>query len=402
MTSAPTWKTQIDQLVFFDDEGQAHLSPFTYTRPSALIRCGILTLAEKWIKRISSKNIGYKTEKHLSPKFGYQTASSDTLWINGRALATDQLASTCLSLNPGESLISTEGALIAVRSEASSPPAQTKDYKTAKASFLTRCWDIFLQNGAQIQADFELLTKDAQSATLDQSNRVHGKYPVFLAPGAKASHSIFNTNDGPIYLDKDAEIMEGCLVRGPFSLGEKGVLKMGAKIYGGSTIGPGSKVGGEVNNSVLFGNSNKAHDGYLGNAVLGEWCNLGADTNNSNLKNNYSEVRVWNYALQDYENTGLQFCGLFMGDHSKAGINTMFNTGTVVGVSSNVFGSGFPRKFIPSFAWGGADGLQPFNKEKALELAKAVMQRRGLTLDSDSIKILESAMHADSGHFNRL
>ncbi|RPJ66900.1 MAG: glucose-1-phosphate thymidylyltransferase, partial [Alphaproteobacteria bacterium] len=202
--------------------------------------------------------------------------------------------------------------------------------------------------------------------------------------------AVINANTGPVYIGKNAEIMEGSLIRGPFALCEHSVLKMGAKIYGATTIGPFSKVGGEINNSIITGNSNKAHDGFLGNSVLGEWCNLGADTNNSNLKNNYAEIKLWNYNSEKFTKTGLQFCGLFMGDHSRCGINTMFNTGTVVGVSSNIFGTGFPRNFIPSFSWGGNAGFMVYQKPKAYEAAENAMQRRNVQFTSDDIKILDA------------
>jgi UDP-N-acetylglucosamine diphosphorylase/glucosamine-1-phosphate N-acetyltransferase len=216
-----------------------------------------------------------------------------------------------------------------------------------------------------------------------------GKENIFLEPGAKIECATLNASTGPIYIGKDAEIMEGALIRGPFALCEHATLKMGTKIYGPTTIGPHSKVGGEVNNSVIFGYSNKAHDGFLGNSVIGEWCNLGADTNNSNLKNNYIEVKLWDYASGRFIPTGLQFCGLIMGDHSKSGINTMFNTGTVVGVSANIFGSGFPRNYIPSFSWGGAQGYITYHIDKALEVASQVMKRRDIKLDEIEQDILK-------------
>jgi UDP-N-acetylglucosamine diphosphorylase/glucosamine-1-phosphate N-acetyltransferase len=213
---------------------------------------------------------------------------------------------------------------------------------------------------------------------------------LFLEPGAKAQASIFNTQTGPIYLGKDSEVMEGCLVRGGLALCEGAGLKMGAKIYGPTTIGPHAKVGGEVNNSVILGYSNKGHEGFLGNSVLGEWCNLGADTNNSNLKNTYDAVDIWDYAQGRYRSTGLQFCGLFMGDHAKTGINTMLNTGTVVGVAANVFGGGFPPKFIPDFSWGGAEGLTTHRLDKALQTAKAVMARRNTPLTEAAAQLLQA------------
>jgi UDP-N-acetylglucosamine diphosphorylase/glucosamine-1-phosphate N-acetyltransferase len=233
------------------------------------------------------------------------------------------------------------------------------------------------------------LTKGRKSQPLNNSCRNIGKGKIFIEEGASANDTTFNTTTGCIYIGKDAEVMEGSVVRGPFALCEHSVLKMSSKIYGATTIGPHSKVGGEVNNSVVFGYSNKAHDGFLGNSVIGEWCNLGADTNNSNLKNNYANVKLWNYSGENFIDTGLQFCGLIMGDHSKCGINTMFNTGTVAGVSSNIFGSGFPRNFIPSFSWGGAQGFTTYRFEHAIETAQLVMQRRNTELTDNDKDILK-------------
>jgi UDP-N-acetylglucosamine diphosphorylase/glucosamine-1-phosphate N-acetyltransferase len=251
-------------------------------------------------------------------------------------------------------------------------------------------WDIFSKNGDAIKADFDLITRGRTSQPLSTSNTVIGDAKqIFLEEGAIVEASILNTNAGPIYIAKDSEIMEGSVVRGPFSLGEHAALKLSTKIYGPTTVGPHSKVGGEVNNSVIFAYSNKGHDGFLGNSVIGEWCNLGADTNNSNLKNNYGNVKLYNYAQDKMIDTGLQFCGLIMGDHSKCGINTMFNTGTVVGVGANIFGGGFPPTHIPSFSWGGADGMEEYKFDKMIETANRVYARRNLTVDAVEKDILE-------------
>ena len=235
--------------------------------------------------------------------------------------------------------------------------------------------------------DYELLTKGRKSTELSSTNTIIGDR-VFAEEGVEVEAAILNSKNGPIYLAKGSSIMEGSMVRGGLSLGEYSQLKLGTKIYGAVTIGPHSKVGGEVNNSVIQGYSNKGHDGFLGNSVIGEWCNLGADTNNSNLKNNYDEVKLWSYAKKGFERTGLQFCGLIMGDHSKCGINTMFNTGTVIGVSSNIFGSGFPRNFVPSFSWGGASGFVEYKLDKALKTAEIVFGRRSVELDATERQIL--------------
>ncbi|MGB5377381.1 putative sugar nucleotidyl transferase, partial [Muriicola sp.] len=250
-------------------------------------------------------------------------------------------------------------------------------------------WDIFSRNGEALQQDFDLITKGRKSAPISNTNRLISPENIFLEEGAKVEYSILNASEGPIYLGKNSEVMEGNMIRGGFALCEHAVVKMGAKIYGPTTVGHYGKVCGEINNSVIFGYSSKGHDGYLGNSVLGEWCNIGADTNNSNLKNNYAKVRLWNYTTERFEQTGLQFCGLMMGDHSKTAINTMFNTGTVIGINCNIFVPGFPRNFVPSFSWGGASGFSTYQTSKAFEAAEVMMARRGRTFDENEAAIME-------------
>ena len=262
-------------------------------------------------------------------------------------------------------------------------------YVDKDALRLEHTWDIFSKNHEAIRRDFALLTHGRSSQPIPETTVVFNETAIFIEEGAKLPLCSLNATDGPIYIGKNAEIMEGAMIRGPFALCEGATVKMSAKIYSGTTIGPYSKAGGEINNSVLFGYSNKGHDGFLGNSVVGEWCNLGADTNTSNLKNDYSPVRLWNYETEGFAKTGLQFCGLMMGDHSKCGINTMFNTGTVVGVSANIFGSGFPRNFIPSFSWGGSAGITTYKTNKAFEVAKVVMARRQVEFDEQDAAILE-------------
>jgi UDP-N-acetylglucosamine diphosphorylase/glucosamine-1-phosphate N-acetyltransferase len=252
-------------------------------------------------------------------------------------------------------------------------------------------WNIFMLNGQEIRSDIRLMGLEPNSELLSKTNRIMGKDQVYVEEGVTCECSVINATQGPVYIGKEAEIMEGCTIRGTFALGKHSTLKMQTKIYGDTTIGPHCKIGGEVSNSVIFGYSNKAHDGFLGNSVIGEWCNLGADTNNSNLKNNYGNVRAWDYGAKDYINTGLQFCGLIMGDHAKSGINTMFNTGTVAGVCANIFGGGYPPRFIPDFTWGGPGGFVEFTLEKTYEVAHRVMERRGIELteiDKDILKYI--------------
>jgi len=372
--------------ILFDDQEVSHLYPFTLTRPAAEIRCGILTVSEKW-KLCLSADISYSCAEHLCAKYPAKL-EADNLFINGSVLPDTALLTAIQDLASGEALRS-ENGLVAYRGAQLAEAEQAKSVQFTDEFFqIARIHNIFSFNHHQINLDFERLTSNRVSQPLSSTNTVIGKHPIFLEEGAKAEAAVFNTSEGPIYLGKNSEVMEGALIRGPFALCESAGIKMGAKIYNGTTVGPHSKVGGEVSNSVIFAYSNKGHDGFLGNSVLGEWCNLGADTNNSNLKNNYENVKLWNYQTERFEKTGLQFCGLFMGDHSKCGINTMFNTGTVVGVSANIFGSGFPRNFIPSFSWGGAQGFDTYTPAKAFQTAELVMQRRHIELSEDDKNIL--------------
>lgn len=371
------------------DYAREQLLPLTFTRSVCDLRIGILTIREKWNRLLESET-STLTEDYLSVKFPCKSADDNVL-INGGVCPNNKLLSAINTLEVGDRLVK-DGKLLAARisgqfSRSSLDSVDGTEYSGEILS-VEHPWDIFSKNGEAIEQDFELLTSGRQSEKLSESNTVIGDGAIFLEEGAKAEACIFNTTSGPIYLGKNSEVMEGAVIRGPFALCDNSTVKLAAKIYGPTTIGPHSKIGGEVNNSVIIGYSNKGHDGFLGNSVLGEWCNLGADTNNSNLKNNYDQVRVWSYSEQRFAKTGLQFCGLIMGDHSKSGINTMFNTGTVVGVSANVFGSGFPRTFIPSFQWGGAAGFTEYNKEKALATAERVMSRRGIELDKTEKDIL--------------
>ena len=365
---------------FFDDNFRKHLYPLTLTRPTAALRIGVNTIAEKWEAILKLDDYGYKTENYLSELFPKIGAG---LFINGRVLPTERLAEEISKLKEGEYLVRGDVTL-AYFGNSSHMISYTDDVE-----MINRCHDIFAKVGEEIERDFHVLTEGRESQKIHPTVIQIKKHPIFIEEGVKAQACILNSSDGPIYIGKNAQIMEGAMVRGPFSLGENSTLKMGAKIYGPTAVGPHCKVGGEVNNSVFLGYSNKGHDGFLGNAVLGEWCNLGADTNNSNLKNNYDQVRIWNYEMESFERTGMQFCGLVMGDHSKTGINTMLNTGTVVGVSANIYGGGFPRNFIPSFAWGGSSGFSTYQINKAIETAKNVYQRRGKNFGVDEEHLFE-------------
>jgi len=376
-----------------DGKHRSHLLPLTYTRPVAELRCGIITIAEKYTMR--GHEIGYGTEAYLNVK--YPSIEAEVL-VSGSVCPTDTFLEAVAGLSRGQALIQGDELLAFKGEKWEDEPSEIIPFSSA-LNLITRPWDIWSKNASELNLDFDLLTKDRFSAPIDATNTVIGD-KVFLEEGAKVTASILNATSGPIYLAKNAEIMEGCIVRGGLALGESSALKMGAKVYGATTLGPHCKVGGEVNNSVIIGYSNKGHDGFLGNSALGEWCNLGADTNNSNLKNNYDEVKAWSYVDGRFAKTGQQFCGLIMGDHSKSGINTMFNTGTVVGVSANVYGAGFPRNFISSFTWGGPQGTMEYRIDKALDTADRMMKRRGLEVNEVEKAILEQ-VYALSAEYRR-
>jgi UDP-N-acetylglucosamine diphosphorylase/glucosamine-1-phosphate N-acetyltransferase len=378
------------QIILWDGPFRNQLLPFTFTRPVADIRCGILTVAEKYTKYLNA-DVSYLTEEYLVGKYPLNNEQG-VLVINSSVLPDEGFISAVKELSEGQSLYKNDIFLAGKIGGGDILPSidQKKNGQefAGEISLLKNIWQIFSLNEQEIKKDFALITNGRKSQPIPSSNFVKNPENIFLEEGAKVEFASLNAENGPIYIAADAEIMEGSLVRGPFALGKHSQLKMAAKIYGATTIGPHCKVGGEVNNSVFFGYSNKAHDGFVGNAVIGEWCNLGADSNNSNLKNNYEEVKLWSYVKNGFEKTGLEFCGLFMGDHSKCGINTMFNTGTVVGVSANIFGSGFPRNFIPSFSWGGAAGFTTYQLNKATETAEKVYERRKLPLTDDDKSIL--------------
>ena len=369
--------------VILFDSNRSNFYPLSYTRPISEFRIGILTIKEKWTHYY--KNISTKTEDYLVSKYPIRK-QKENLWIDASVLPSKELKTELDSLRNGE-VLESNGKIIAFKNLNYSFKNLNKINTSILVNSIENIWDIFSDNGREIEADFKLLTTARKSQEISDTNTVIGKH-IFIEKGAKISCSILNAENGPIYIGKNTEIMDGAIIRGPFAMCENSVLKMGAKIYGPTTLGPHCKVGGEVNNSVFFGYSSKAHDGFLGNSVIGDWCNLGADTNNSNLKNNYAEVKLWNYEMERFKKTGLQFCGLIMGDHSKCGINTMFNTGTVIGVSANIFGSGFPRNFIPSFSWGGASGFQVYKLPKVFEVASKVFERRKLDFDENEQNIL--------------
>lgn len=373
----------------FDDGAWNSLRPLTFTRPVADLRLGILTIAEKWSKYLQA-DAGFITQAYLSTK--YQPNANAELHINGSICPDTQLIEAIVALTPGDLLLKDE-LLIAARLEPGMPfdPAKAAGRQIAyTAAFIHIIYpeDIFKFNDAELRKDFQLLTAGRTSATLSSTNSIIGD-DIFVEEGAEAECSTFNSKSGPIYLGRNAQVWEGVNIRGSFALCHDSQVKMGAKIYGQTTIGPFCRVAGEINNAVIWGYSSKGHEGYLGNSVLGQWCNIGADSNNSNLKNNYAEVRLWDYQKESFRKTGLQFCGLIMADHAKCAINTMFNTGTVAGVSANIFGAGFPRNFIPDFSWGGSHGYEVYTLNKMFETTTKVFERRNMSLDETEKNILQ-------------
>jgi UDP-N-acetylglucosamine diphosphorylase/glucosamine-1-phosphate N-acetyltransferase len=376
--------------ILFDGTVRNALLPFTFTRPVADIRVGILTIREKWEKYLGTTTTTL-TEEYLMEKYPMVEMEQNVM-INASFLPNPILIEMVQNLESNQAIILGD-EIIAFYTNDTQEEVNFDDYDVVdyegEVLRIENTWDIFAKNDVALREDFDLLTEDRTSQPIPKSVNVIASENIFIEEGAKLEFVTLNASTGPIYIGKNAEIMEGSVIRGPFALCESGRVKLASKVYGATTVGPHSVIGGEVSNSVLFGYSNKGHDGFLGNSVLGEWCNIGADSNNSNLKNNYEEVRLWSYETEGFARTGLQFCGLMMGDHSKCGINTMFNTGTVVGVSTNIFGAGFPRNFVPSFSWGGASGFTTYLTSKAFQTAKIVMARRNVAFLEEDAKILE-------------
>ena len=376
--------------ILFDGGVRNSLLPLTFTRPVADIRIGILTIREKWEKHLGLTTTTI-TEEYLEDKYPMVELEENIL-INASFCPTNNLVDKVKSLSENEAIFKGED-VIAFYTSDTQEEVNFDTYSQIEFEEeliqVKNTSDIFILNGKAIQQDFDLITKGRTSMPIPAGVQFLNKENIFIEEGAEIIFASLNASEGPIYIGKDALVMEHSSIRGPFAMCEHTILKMGAKIYKDTTIGPFSKIGGEVNNSVIFGYSSKGHDGYLGNSVIGEWCNLGAGSNNSNLKNNYAEVKLWDYETDRFKKTGLQFCGLIMGDHSKCSINTMFNTGTVIGVSVNLFGSGFPRNFVPSYSWGGAAGFTTFQMKKVSEVTTEVMKRKNLLLDEKDQKILD-------------
>ena len=385
------------QLVLFEDHLRSHFLPLAYTRPVGDLRMGMMTMAERYAKLFNT-TVAHHTQVSLEAIFPVATAQIQ-LHINARLFPTKSFVLALRALQPGEALKHGDTLL------AKHIDTQLDRKEQSIAFDGDLCWienitDLFSKNAMAIAFDYDLMDKSTPGEIHPSNVIIGDPSRLFIHASAKVYASTFNTQDGPIYIDADAEVMEGTHIRGGFYLGEHATLKLGTKIYGATTIGPHCKVGGEVSNSVFWGHSNKGHDGFVGNSIIGEWCNLGADSNTSNLKNNYSNVKTWSYAHNDYTDTGLTFCGLIMGDHSKCGINTMFNTGTVAGVNANIFGGGFPDKHIPSFSWGGPEGWEEYDPTKAFATIEKVMQRRSKALTPE-IRAMLLHLFEETAHHRR-
>lgn len=380
--------------IILRDSRETHLNllPLTYTRPVADLIVGINTIRQKWQMYLPGE-YSYDVEEYLREKFPPAEIGTGDLIITSNVVPEEILARTVANLHPGEKLIAKNAAGdtvdVALR-VGDAPGAQVEIAYDSRVDTIDFLYDIFLLNARKIEEDFEFLTRNREGQSIPRSNTVIGDPDlIYIESGAIVEGVVLNASHGPIYVGRDVEIMEGSCLRGPIALGERSTVNMGSKIYPGTTLGPWCKVGGELNNVVMIGYSNKAHDGFLGNAVIGEWCNLGAGCVSSNLKNDYTEIKLWNYPRHRFLKTGLQFCGLIMGDHSKAGINTMFNTATVVGVGVNVHGSGFPRNFVASFSEGGAAGFTDLPMEKFLDIASRMMARRHRALTDVDVRLFE-------------
>lgn len=394
----------MNAILFDDSEIRTALQPFTDTRPVSEVRVGVFTITEKW-KRFLNHSVSFLTQDYLQRKFALKEDDINIL-INGAIIPSEELFQEIEKLKPGQALIKDRILAVSYKGVQGREKLLSRQlinfepvpYK-GKLELITELYHLFLKNGDEIRKDVELIKKrDLSHDIKDKHTVIYGEENLFVEEGVQVRAAILNATKGPIYLGKNAEVMEGACIHGPFAMGEGSRVNMGAQIWGDTTLGPFCKVGGEISNAVFFGNSNKAHSGFLGNSVIGEWCNLGADTNTSNLKNNYRKVRLWNFKDEELTQTELQFCGLMMGDHGKSSINTMFNTGTVMGTCANVFGEGFPDKFIPSFTWG--DSRTTFQLDKAYEIAERVMARKQ-KIFSEEDKLIFQHIHRESEKYRR-
>ncbi|MEM6378296.1 MAG: GlmU family protein [Bacteroidota bacterium] len=394
-------------IILFDNEIREHLLPLTYTKPVCELRIGILTIREKWERWLQASAF-YITQDYLAGKYGLDYGEVNYV-INGSVMPSPQLCELIRQMGDNEAYLQGDELIVAkvgsnqlekLIKDEEIEDLVGMDVQNTQFDKINRIWDIYQLNDAAIRLDFDLLTKGRTSAKISETNRIIGNGPIFLEEGVTMECCTLNTKEGPIYIGAGAEVMEGSMLRGSIAIGQNSKVMMVTRLYGGTTIGPHCKVGGEVTNSILQAYSNKQHEGFLGNSVIGEWCNVGADTNTSNLKNNYEEVKVWNYPTERFQATGTQFCGLIMADHAKTGINSMFNTGTVIGVAANVYGAGYPRTFIPSFALGGPQGYKTFNIENAFQMVERMMARRDVAFTPED-RLIIMRIFEDSSKYRR-
>lgn len=395
-------------IILFDNDTSEHLLPLTFTRPVSELRVGILTIREKWEKWLNAPAF-HMTRDYLAGQ--YELDYDDVNYvINGSVLPSEQLCALIQRMDYNEAYLQGDELIVAkvgvdqlekLIKDEEIDELTGLELQDTQYTKIDRLWDLFQLNAQEIQVDFELLTRQRSSQPVSASNRIIGDSAnIFLEEGAIVEGVSLNAQNGPIYVGRQAEIMEGSLLRGPIAIGQQATVTMGAKIYGGTSVGPHCKVGGEISNSILQAYSNKQHDGFLGHSVIGEWCNIGANTVTSNLKNGYEEARQWNYAEERFVATGSQFCGLVMGDHAKTGINTMLNAGTVIGVGANVYGTGYPRPFIPSFAMGGAQGYTTFPLEKAFQMMERMMARRNVKFSTED-RLVIMRIFEDTAKYRR-
>lgn len=376
------------KIALFDhQDAHVNLLPLSFTRPICDFRVGITTIREKWQAFLPEAEVHALPVGYLRPRFGEPDDTGETmLFVSGDIVPDEDIAAKIVALKPGQAYVWEDVVLALCGSWDDLKLRKYTDCFEEDLRRVRQVYDVFLMNPAVLVEDFRRITRGRKSQPLSKTNRILGELEdadgnpmIFLEEGAEAEGAMFNLKDGPVYIGKDAEVMEGCFVRGPIAFCEHSKARIGSKLYGGSTFGPYVKVGGEIDNSVIFGYTNKAHDGYLGNAVVGEWCNLGAGVNCSNLKNDYSKIRLWNYREHSFVRTGLQFCGPIIGDHTKLGVNVMLNTATVLGVGVNIHGAGFPRVFVPSFSEGSpASGFTDVSMKKFVTIAERVMARRDI------------------------
>ncbi len=361
----------------------------TLTRPVGNLRMGLWTNDERWLNYIKDASVSYATEDYLQDKFPCHK-TGDNFWVNASIIPDEEIAKAVKELQINQALF-INGVFVALHSEEFNPDnAYRVDLDKEDLIHIEKRWHIYQKNKEAICKDFESVKSGREGFDCSETNTIIGpRENLFIDEGASVEGAIINVSTGPVYIGKHAEVMEGSVIRGPFAMANNSVLKLSTKVYGPTSIGTYCKVGGEVNNVVFQAYSNKGHDGFLGNSVVGEWCNLGADTNSSNLKNNYGNVKTYNFETEAIEQTDVQFMGLFMGDHSKTGINTMLNTATVIGVSSTIFSSGFPPKYIPHFSWGGQVGDPVYSFDRAIEAANNMMNRRGKEVTPADRKIFE-------------